>query len=166
MSAIVHFVGGAGSAVTALAESLRAASCSIARDETEMAESNSGQADKAQACRPATPLVGLSQTAAAAIAAAAAFAEAHAAEGEDRLVVNIWHVPASTDWEASRDAAILAAFTRHAAQDWAGRRVRVNGVTLALAPDGGRMAEDDIAATIQALWRWRSMTGQVIQLGG
>jgi hypothetical protein len=82
------------------------------------------------------------------------------------MVVNIWHVPAWSDWEACRDAATLAAFTRYAAQAWAGQRIRVNGATLSAAPDGTRVAEQEISATLRALWRWRSMTGQVIHLGG
>ena len=119
------------------------------------------------ACSPATLLVTLGLSAEAAIAAATGFAEAFPQEtGADRLIVHLWHVTAPTDWEASRGAAIMAAFTRHAALTWAGQRVRVNGVTLAAAADGSRVADGEIAATIQALWRWRSMTGQVIHLGG
>ena len=110
----------------------------------------------------ATLLVTLAQPSGMCMATTAAFANT---AGEERLAVHIWHVPTASDWEASRHAATMAAYTRYAALDWAWRRVRVNGVTLAAAAGGDNVAEHDVGATILALWRWHSMTGQIIHLG-
>ncbi len=118
--------------------------------------------DRAEAPRL---LINLTPTASLAIAAATAFADAPASEGEERLVVTVWPKAAPADWEACRYVAEMAAFTRHAALLWAPRQIRVN----ALAIDGGRDAEcgrSGLAAMVMALWRWRSMTGQIIDLSG
>ena len=143
MSGIVRLVGEAGGT---LADDLRAASFAI--------EGSAGTG--------ATLLVTLFQTAEAAISAAMAFAEAESSAA--RLVVHAWHMPGA-DWEAKRQAAIMTAFTRHAATAWAGRRVRVNAVTMAAAEDGVYVLQGELAATLHAIWRWPSMTGQHIHLG-
>jgi NAD(P)-dependent dehydrogenase (short-subunit alcohol dehydrogenase family) len=57
--------------------------------------------------------------------------------------------------------ALLWAFTRHAALAWAPRRIRVNAIGLDATP----AAHADLAATILAMWRFPSMTGQLIRLG-
>ena len=106
-------------------------------------------------------LVNLAPPAGLAIAAATAFADEAAPAGWDRLIVTIWPKAAATDWAASRTAAELAAFTRHAALVWAPRQVRVNAVAIGADP---KSSHSTIVAMILALWRWRSMTGQIINL--
>ena len=130
---------------------------------------------------PAALLVNLGGDAAASIAAAERFAEA-AADGEDSLVVSILRPHARDDWPATRDEAELWAFTRYAALAWAPRGIRVNAVGLGVSPvlasqpveASGQAAgpapaapatQADIAATILAMWRFPSMTGQLIRLG-
>jgi len=129
---------------------------------------------------PATLLINLTGDPADTIAAAEQFAKT--AADEDSLVVSILHPHASDDWPAARDAAIIWAFTRHAALAWAPRRIRVNAIGLGVSPilstqppeASGQPAvpapaapatPGDIAATIIAMWGFPSMTGQLIRLG-
>jgi NAD(P)-dependent dehydrogenase (short-subunit alcohol dehydrogenase family) len=91
---------------------------------------------------------------------------APALDGRDRLIISIWPIAALGDWEASRAASAMTAFTRHAALAWAPARIRVNAVTIAtrdrgVGQEGGGA---DVAALVSAMWRWRSMTGQIIGL--
>lgn len=128
---------------------------------------------------PATLLVNLGGDAAAAIGTAERFAEA---AREESLVVSILHPHTRDNWPAARDAAILWAFTRHAALAWAPRGIRVNAVGLGISPVLATQPQEasgqpagpvpapaatpsDIAATILAIWGFRSMTGQLIRLG-
>ncbi len=160
VSAVVRLLATDTGVTRAFADSLREASFAIEACRIEAGGIEDG------ACPPAILMVTLGLSAEAAIAAATDFAGAFTAEaGADSLIVHVWQGPAPADWEARRNAATLAAFTRHAALVWANHRVRVNGVALAAVPDGSRVADAEITATIQALWRWRSMTGQVIYLG-
>jgi NAD(P)-dependent dehydrogenase (short-subunit alcohol dehydrogenase family) len=132
------------------------------------------------AAPPATLLVNLATDADAAIARATALFEA-TAPGQEALVINMLHAHAPDDWQATRAAATLWAFTRYAALAWAPRRVRVNAIGLGLSPAApGQPAEEsgraagaahappatpaDLAATILAIWRFPSMTGQLIRL--
>ncbi len=110
-------------------------------------------------------LINLEAAAGLAIAAATAFANAASPVGGDRLVVSIWQKSAPAEWEANRYAAEMAAFTRYAALAWAPKQVRVNAVIIDAAATAGS-SQSGVAATILALWRWRSMTGQVINLAG
>ena len=129
---------------------------------------------------PATLLVNLGGGAASAVASAERFAE-NARDGE-ALVVSILHAHAREDWPVAQDTAILWEFTRYAALAWAPRRIRVNAVGLGVSPvlatqpatASGRAAGPapaqsatpaDVAATILAMWRFPSMTGQLIRLG-
>ena len=129
---------------------------------------------------PATLLVTASGDADAAIAAAYAFAGALAPR-QHALIVIILRAHAPDDWPAARTAATLWAFTRHAALAWAPRGIRVNAVGLGISPnlpgqpveESGRPAgpapaapatPDDLAETILAIWRFPSMTGQLIRL--
>jgi hypothetical protein len=129
---------------------------------------------------PVTLLVNLAPDNEAAIARATAVFDATAA-GQEALVINILHGHAPGDWPATRAAATLWAFTRYAALAWAPRRVRVNAVSLGVSPtlpdqpaeESGRAAGQahaapatpaDLAATILAIWRFPSMTGQLIRL--
>ena len=147
MGGIVRVVGEASGVADALADHLRAASFALEDGTTPRA----------------TLLVTMTQTADAAISAARDFGEAgHCAE---RLIVHAWHTPEAAEWEAKRQAAIMVAFTRHAAANWAGRRVRVNAVTMATAEDGAPILHGELAAALHAIWRWPSMTGQLIHLG-
>jgi hypothetical protein len=130
---------------------------------------------------PASLLVNCGGTAEAAIGAAQQFAAA-ARPAEDSLVVTILRAHAPGDWPAAQAAASLWAFTRYAALAWAPLLVRVNAVGLGVSPvlydeapeAAGRAAgavaaaaatPEDVAATILAMWRFRSMTGQLIRLG-
>jgi NAD(P)-dependent dehydrogenase (short-subunit alcohol dehydrogenase family) len=130
----------------------------------------------------ASLLINLTEDPEAAIAAATRFSSWQAVGGEDRLVVNVLRAHAASDWPGSRANATLWAFTRHAALHWAPRNIRLNALGLGAAPalpwqgqeDGARAAgaapaaiatSADIAACIMAMWRWRSMTGQLIRLG-
>jgi NAD(P)-dependent dehydrogenase (short-subunit alcohol dehydrogenase family) len=116
----------------------------------------------------------------AAIAAATAFADA-LLPNEPALIVTILQAHAPGDWPAARMAATLWAFTRHTALAWAPRGIRVNAVGLGISPtspdqpieESGRPAgpapaapatPDDLAETILAIWRFPSMTGQLIRL--
>jgi NAD(P)-dependent dehydrogenase (short-subunit alcohol dehydrogenase family) len=91
--------------------------------------------------------------------------------------------PGLANFATHREAAILWAFTRQAALDWAARKIRVNAIGLGSAPFGpfepddqaGRGAAeirattataDDIARTLRAIAGLPSMTGQLIRLGG
>ncbi len=132
--------------------------------------------------QPANLLINLIQDAQAAIDAASRFAAWEAAPASDRLVVTIIPPSNPADWEGTRQAALLWAFTRHAALAWAPRRIRVNAIGLGTAPRlpsqpqehaahaaSGSPADPatpaDVANTILAMWRWPSMTGQLIRLG-
>jgi NAD(P)-dependent dehydrogenase (short-subunit alcohol dehydrogenase family) len=95
-----------------------------------------------------------------AIANAEKFADA-VPPGQEALVVNILQAHAPDDWVGARAAALLWAFTRHAALAWAPRGIRVNAVGLDATP----AAPADLAATILAMWDFPSMTGQIIRLG-
>ena len=110
---------------------------------------------------PATLLVTLNMSAGEAIAAAEAFAGAQSAR--ERLAVLLWSQPRG--WPDKREAAVAAAFIRHAALAWAPRRLRVNGVTFASVEAAGPILREDIAGTVSAMLRWPSMTGQTISLG-
>ncbi len=129
----------------------------------------------------ATLLINFTPDADAAIASSQDFADA-VSPGQEALVVNILPAHAADDWPGARAAAALFAFTRHAALAWAPRRIRVNalglGVTPTLADQPAESAAQaagpapaapattaDIAATILAMWRFPSMTGQLIRLG-
>jgi NAD(P)-dependent dehydrogenase (short-subunit alcohol dehydrogenase family) len=129
---------------------------------------------------PATLLVQQSQDAAAIIATARDFAGAVPDDAE-ALVINILPRSTLTDWPAYQSAALLWAFTRHAALAWAPRRIRVNAIAFGEVPslhdqpaeDAGRAAgpapaapatPEDLAATVLAIWQFPSMTGQVIRL--
>lgn len=89
-------------------------------------------------------------------------AELYAGEpgGDDRLIVLVATRPAGRGSLEVREEAALGAWVRWAAGAWAGRRVRVNAVNSDRAP------VRDVAAAIQAIARWRSMTGQIIHLRG
>jgi hypothetical protein len=130
----------------------------------------------------ASLLINLSEDEDAAIEAATRFASWDPVDGEDRLVVNVLRAHTAPDWPKTRAAAALWAFTRHAALHWAPRRIRVNALGLGISPllpgqgqeDAARAAgaapqmlatQAEIAACIMAMWRWRSMTGQLIRLG-
>ena len=144
MSGIVRLTGEAGDVLGALSGRLRAASFEI----------------EAQGEQSATLLVTVAEPSCTAISAATTFAEAGTG---DRLIVHVWSAPSVTDWPAIHESASLAAFTRYAALAWAGRLVRVNAIslgTLAQRSVGG----DDVASTLLAMWRWPSMTGQVLHL--
>jgi hypothetical protein len=95
-----------------------------------------------------------------AIASAEKFADAVPPD-QEALVVNILRAHAPDDWAGARTVALLWAFTRHAALAWAPRRIRVNAIGL----DASHAARADLAATILAVWRFPSMTGQLIRLG-
>ena len=127
-------------------------------------------------------LLNLIQEAEAAISAASGFAAQPGASGQDRLIVTVIRQTRAGDWDGARQAALLWAFTRHAALAWAPRRIRVNAVGLGIAPalpaqpseqsalaagpaPAHQPTPADIAGTIMAMWRWPSMTGQLIRLG-
>jgi len=129
----------------------------------------------------ATLLINFTPDAEAAIASGRNFADA-IPPGQEALVVNILHGHLPDDWPGARAAASLFAFTRHAALAWAPRRIRVNAIGLGVSPalpdqppdTAARAASpapaapataSDIAATILAMWRFPSMTGQLIRLG-
>jgi NAD(P)-dependent dehydrogenase (short-subunit alcohol dehydrogenase family) len=109
---------------------------------------------------------------------------AFAAGSADSLIVTLLRAarPGLQDFPCHAAAAILWAFTRQAALEWAPQRIRVNAVGLGVAPFGpyeaddqaGRAAAtcpaaaaslDDIAETIRAMVEMPSMTGQIIRLG-
>ncbi len=130
---------------------------------------------------PAGLLISCAGDADAGIASARAFAEAVPPD-QEALIVNILPAYARGDWGGARRAALLWAFTRHAALEWAPRRIRVNALGLGVFPalpdqlpeEAGRAAgaapaapatPEDVAATILAMWRFPSMTGQLIRLG-
>ena len=132
--------------------------------------------------RHADLLLSLTGDTQAAIDAASRFAAWQAAPGHDRLVVTIIRHADPADWDGTRQAALLWAFTRYAALAWAPRRIRVNAVGLGAAPrsplqppehaayaaglaPADRATPADIANAILAMWRWPSMTGQLVQLG-
>jgi NAD(P)-dependent dehydrogenase (short-subunit alcohol dehydrogenase family) len=115
-------------------------------------------------------LIALGQDGEPAIQAATTFAGAQTAD-EDSLVVTILSSPPHAGWQQAREMAVLWAFTRHAALAWAPRRVRVNalGLNVGPVPPGQPAASAgwaDVAASIAAMWRLRSMTGQLLSLGG
>ncbi len=95
-----------------------------------------------------------------AIANAEKFADAVPAD-QEALVVNILRAHAPDDWPGAQAAALLWAFTRHAALAWAPRRIRVNAIGL----DTTSAARADLAPAILAMWDFPSMTGQLIRLG-
>ena len=140
MSGTVRLVGEETERLTQLGQSLRAAGWALRADASDEA---------------ATILVTWTADAELAMAAATRFAAVTAPEG---LVVHLWQAGAP-DWQAKCHAATMEALTRHTALQWAERRVRVNGVAGSAA-----VTADDLAATILALSRWPSMTGQVITL--
>jgi hypothetical protein len=130
---------------------------------------------------PAVLLVNQLADADAAIANAKFFADALPPD-QEALVVNILHPDTPGDWPSARAAALLWAHTRHAARAWAPRRIRVNAIGPGVSPivpgqpalSSGQAAGPapaapatpaDIAATILAMWEFRSMTGQLIRLG-
>jgi hypothetical protein len=80
--------------------------------------------------------------------------------GRSRLIVLTRAAAEKDDWPASREAAIITAFIRHAALANAAFDIRVNGLELC-----GNVTDEDIADAVLAMWRWRSMTGQTIRLG-
>jgi NAD(P)-dependent dehydrogenase (short-subunit alcohol dehydrogenase family) len=90
-----------------------------------------------------------------------AFAEALPA-GTEGLAITV--LPRRTagldDWQAGAVSAALHSFTKDAALTWGPRRIRVNLVEMAAGTP-----ESDLAATILAMLRLASMTGQVVRLG-
>ena len=122
---------------------------------------------------------------AAIIARSTSFAEGAFAEGiPGKLIVTLIKAapPGLQDFALHQSAAIVWAFTRQAALQWAPRRIRVNAVGLGASPFGpfeadaqaGRAAcacpaapagFTDIAAAIRAFADMPSMTGQIIRLG-
>jgi NAD(P)-dependent dehydrogenase (short-subunit alcohol dehydrogenase family) len=126
-------------------------------------------------------LVQCPEDAEAAIATCEAFAAGLPA-GREAAIVTILQAHAPDDWPAARRAALLWAFTRHAALAWAPRGIKVNAVGLGVSPvlpgqpaeEAGRAAgaapaasatPADLAETVLAIWRFPSMTGQLIRLG-
>ncbi len=90
-----------------------------------------------------------------------AFAEALPA-GREGLVVTVLprRMAGLDNWQAGAVAAGLRSFTKDAALAWGSRRIRLNLVEVAEdTPEG------DVAATIEAMLRLASMTGQIIRLG-
>ncbi len=133
------------------------------------------------AALPAAVLINLAHDAGAAIATAEVFADAVPPQGE-ALVINLLAEHALTDWPAASAAATMWAFTRHAALVWAARGIRVNALCFGACPEAvdqpretaGRAAFAapagpatlaDIASTVVAFCRLRSMTGQLVRLG-
>jgi NAD(P)-dependent dehydrogenase (short-subunit alcohol dehydrogenase family) len=129
---------------------------------------------------PAALLVNALADADAAIVAATEFADG-LAPAQQAVVVTILQAHAQGDWPAARAAAMQWAFMRHAALAWAPRGIRVNAIGLGVSPtlpdqpieESGRAAgpapataatPDDLAATIVAIWRFPSLTGQLIRL--
>jgi hypothetical protein len=126
-------------------------------------------------------LINLTADADAAIASAEKFADAVPPD-QEALVVNTLHANDPADWQGARAASILWAFTRHAALRWAPRRIRVNAIGLGTSPTlpaqppeasshaagpapAAPASTADIASTVLAMWRFHSMTGQLIRLG-
>ena len=130
---------------------------------------------------PASLLINLATAPAAAIEAATTFADA-VPPGEEALVINLLPTHAPDDWQGASAAATIWAFTRYAALAWAPRQIRVNALSFGARPhlpdqpceSAGQAAsatpaiaatQADVAATVLAFWRLRSMTGQMIKLG-
>lgn len=95
----------------------------------------------------------------AVIARCNAFAASLSA-GQEALIVTL--LPS----EARADQAVLSAFTRAAALDWAPRRLRVNAIALAGSSAGAIPPHilADLARTLHLMAALPSMTGQTIQL--
>ena len=130
---------------------------------------------------PASLLINLTTAPAQAIDAATTFAAA-VPPGEEVLVINLLPTHAPDDWQGASAAATIWAFTRYAARAWAPRQIRVNALSFGACPNlpdqpresTGQAAsgtpaiaatQADVAATVLAFWRLRSMTGQMIKLG-
>ena len=79
------------------------------------------------------------------------------------LVLTILHAPPPGLDHFARHAAhaVLWAFTRRAALEWAPRSIRVNAVGLQAGPAD----TEDVVRTIRAVASFASMTGQIIRLG-
>lgn len=76
-------------------------------------------------------------------------------------------------WPERARLALLRAHMRHAALEWAPRRLRCNAIALGVPPPAGLVAGGvaaapataaDIARVGLALLRWPSITGQTIRL--
>ncbi len=87
-------------------------------------------------------------------------------------------IRANADWAGARRLALLTAFTRHAALEWAPRRLRVNAIALcppgpaawnATTPGAGNVpaasaTPADVARVAWFLLRTPSITGQLVRL--
>lgn len=130
-------------------------------------------------------LLTLQDSAADAIGAAQAFADQAFADQDAADAVIVHLLPREDGgWARAREAALLWAWVRHAARVFGPRGLRVNALALGGVPpstpdqsglQAGRAAApvpaapagmDDIARTLAAFCALRSMTGQMIRLGG
>jgi hypothetical protein len=100
-----------------------------------------------------------------AIAFATGFASA-AAPAQERLVLFITTPTEKGQWPSTRDAATLAAFTRHAALAWAPLNIRVNGIVADHRRTSPSALARELACLCLAVRRWHSMTGQMLCLAG
>ncbi len=109
---------------------------------------------------PVPALIAAGPDPAAIIAACHAFA-AGRPPGTESLIVILLHeaAPGLANLATHTAWASLQAFTRHAALDWAARRIRLAAVTLA-----GSVPPEDVARTITFIAANPSITGQVIAL--
>jgi NAD(P)-dependent dehydrogenase (short-subunit alcohol dehydrogenase family) len=137
--------------------------------------------DSRVAAEPAGMLVNLAEDPQAVMDAAHAFAAQTSGCESERLIVNVSAVPRPDEWDRTKAAAIIGAFTRHAALAWAPAHIRINSLCIGATRPHGLAAHHrsattrvtsptgashyDVVQTILAMWRWRSMTGQMIRLG-
>ncbi len=102
-----------------------------------------------------------------------------AAEHAPALIITLLAAPPSGLDHLGHHAANAAlwAFTQQAALEWAPRGIRVNAIGLGTSPTtpftpteqaatpSRPATPEDIAAAIQAIAAWPSMTGQLLRLG-